>query len=57
MLVYGLLADMCNEYCKLRESIAFECVKGFVVAICTFFGFIYLKKSTYEDFEHKMEIK
>ena len=33
MLAYGVAADACDEYCKLGESTAQECMTRFVVAI------------------------
>ena len=33
MLMYGLPVDACDDYCRLGKSIAYECMKRFVVAI------------------------
>ena len=27
MLAYGLLGDICNDYCRLGESTTFECME------------------------------
>ncbi len=33
MLAYGVAADYTNEYCRLNDSIALECLKRFVKVI------------------------
>ena len=50
MLVYGLFAYACNEYCKLDESIVLVCMKRVVITIYTCFDSIYLKKTYMERF-------
>ena len=51
MLTYGLLADVCNEYYRLDESTASECIKRFVITIRACFESNYLKP-THDDFKH-----
>ena len=46
MLAYGLSADACDEYCRLGESTAFECMKRFVLAIRGCFESMYLRQPT-----------
>ena len=56
MLAYGLPADACDEYCRLDESTASECMKHFVLAIRGCFESTYLRQPTRQDFERQMAI-
>jgi hypothetical protein len=46
MLAYGVSVDYTDEYCKLNESTAFECLKRFVKAIQACFESNYLRQQT-----------
>ena len=37
MFTHGLLGGAYDKYCRLDESIAFECMKTFLEAICGVF--------------------
>ena len=43
MLVYGVTADACDDYCRLGESTISECMKRFVIAIRGCFEGTYLR--------------
>ena len=43
MVAYKLPADACDDYCRLGESTASECMKRFVVAIHACFESTYLR--------------
>ena len=45
-------ANAYNEYYKLDESTAFECMKRFIIVNCACFESTYLRQYTCEDFEH-----
>ena len=51
MLAYGTAADACDEYLRLGESTARECLYNFVEGIITFFGDEYLRRPTPEDIQ------
>ena len=42
MLVYGFLADVCDEYVCIGETIVLVAMKRWVNAICGYFGEKYL---------------
>jgi hypothetical protein len=46
MLAYDVVASYIDEYCRLNESIALECLKIFVKVIQTCFESNYLKQPT-----------
>ena len=46
MLAYGILDDCVDEYLKIGESTAMECMKNFAVGVIQVFGEEYLRKST-----------
>ncbi len=46
MLAYGMAVDYIDEYCKLNQSTAFECLKIFVKVIRACFESNYLKQQT-----------
>ena len=56
MLAYGMAADACDEYCRLGESTAQECMRRFVIAVRGSFESIYLRQPTKEDLECQMAI-
>ena len=56
MLAYGVAADACDEYCKLGESTAQECLTRFVVAVRGCFESVYLRHPTRYDVEKQMAI-
>ena len=51
MLAYGLSANACDDYCKLRESTILVCLKRFVAAILNCYESIYLRQPTKDDLE------
>lgn len=56
MLAYGAFANACDEYCRLDESTAQECMKQFVFAIRGCFQSTYLRQPTKQDLERQMAI-
>ncbi|XP_021742759.1 uncharacterized protein LOC110708845 [Chenopodium quinoa] len=49
ILAYGSPADAVNEYIKIGESTALECLFKFCRAIIDVFGDVYMRKPTYND--------
>jgi hypothetical protein len=49
MLAYGTTADLCDEYVKIGESTAMECLKKFVKAVVSNFSKEYLRSPTNND--------
>jgi hypothetical protein len=43
MLALGVCADAMDEYCRISETTAMECMKRFCVAICAEFGEYHLR--------------
>jgi hypothetical protein len=55
-LAYGSPADQLDEYIKIGESTAVECLKLFVEGVIAVFGAEYLRRPTVQDIERLMEI-
>ena len=55
MLAYGICADAVDEYIRIAESTASECLKRFVAAVVEQFGDEYLREPTAEDIERHMK--
>ncbi|XP_057447104.1 uncharacterized protein LOC130740099 [Lotus japonicus] len=49
MLAYGSPADSVDEYVRIGESTAIECLKNFVEGVCEVFGGQYLRRPNEED--------
>ncbi|XP_057425265.1 uncharacterized protein LOC130718659 [Lotus japonicus] len=49
MLAYGSPADSVDEYVRIGESTAIECLKNFVEGVCAVFGETYLRRPNQED--------
>jgi hypothetical protein len=56
MLAYGTTADMLDEYLKVAESTALECLEKFVHGVIEVFGFEYLRRPTAEDMERLLQV-
>ncbi len=56
MLAYDVVANYIDEYCRLSESIALECLKRFVKVIRTCFESNYLKQPTLAKVKKQMKI-
>jgi hypothetical protein len=56
MLAYGVVANYTDNYCKLNESIALECLKRFVKVIRTCFESNYFKQPTLTNVKKQMKI-
>ena len=48
MLAYGVVADACDDYCRLGESTISECMKRFVIIVSGCFEGTYLRQPTRE---------
>jgi hypothetical protein len=46
MLALGVCADAMDEYCRISETTAMECMKRFYVAIRAEFGEYHLRQPT-----------
>ena len=55
-LAYGSPTDQLDEYIKIGESTALECLKRFVEGVIVVFGAEYLRRPTVQDIERLMEI-
>ena len=49
ILAYGTMADLCDEYMSIGESIAMKCLKIFVKAMVSNFSKEYLRSPTNND--------
>ena len=49
MLAYGIAGDAVDEYCRLSESLAHECLHAFVNGVISVFGKVYLRAPTPAD--------
>ena len=49
ILAYRISADCVDEYLKIGESTAMECMKNFAVGVIQVFGDEYLRKQTQTD--------
>jgi histidyl-tRNA synthetase len=56
MLAYGTAADMLDEYLKVAETIALECLENFVQGVVEIFGGEYLRSPTIEEVEHLLQV-
>ncbi|KAL6843209.1 hypothetical protein ACP4OV_026922 [Aristida adscensionis] len=56
MLAYGTAADMLDEYLKVAETTALECLEYFVQGVIEVFGAKYLRRPTVEDMEHLLQV-
>lgn len=56
MLAYGTAADTLDEYLKVAESTALECLEKFVEGVIEVFGSTYLRRSTSEDIECLLQV-
>ncbi|XP_066373737.1 uncharacterized protein [Miscanthus floridulus] len=56
MLAYGTAADMLDEYLKVAESTALECLEKFVQGVVEVFGSKYLRRPTAEDMERLLQV-
>jgi hypothetical protein len=56
MLAYGTAADMLDEYLKVAESTALECLEKFVEGVVDVFGSEYLRRPTAEDMERLLQV-
>jgi len=56
MLAYGIVADSIDEYLKIWESNAFECLKNFCAGVVKTFGQEYLRKLTQADVDHLLAV-
>ncbi|XP_057787514.1 uncharacterized protein LOC131004769 [Salvia miltiorrhiza] len=48
-LAYGTAADCCDEYLRIGETTALECLKKFCKAVVRIFGGTYLRRPTIAD--------
>ncbi|XP_010232218.2 uncharacterized protein LOC100822948 [Brachypodium distachyon] len=55
-LAYGTPADMLDEYLKIGESTAIECIQNFVEGVIDIFGAEYLRRPNTEDTERLLHI-
>jgi hypothetical protein len=56
MLAYGTAADMLDEYLKVAETTALECLENFVQGVVEIFGGEYLRSPTIEEVEHLLQV-
>ena len=56
MLAYGISADCVDEYLKIGESTAMECMKNFAAGIIQVFGKEYLRKPTQADVDRLLQV-
>ncbi|XP_074356458.1 uncharacterized protein LOC141696176 [Apium graveolens] len=52
MLAYGVSADAVDDYVRIGESTAVECLKKFTAAVCTVFEGEYLRKLNSNDVQY-----
>ncbi len=50
MLAYGCCADQVDEYCRIGESTAAECLQRFCDAVIQEFSAEYMRRATQEAF-------
>ena len=50
-LAYGITGDAFDEYVRMGDSTARQCVNNFVLGIIQVYGKLYLRKPTYEDIQ------
>ena len=56
MLAYGISADYVDEYLKIGESTAMECMKNFAAGVIQLFGEEYLRKATQADVDRLLQV-
>jgi hypothetical protein len=56
MLAYGVPADSVDDYVRIGEITAVECLEKFVTGVYTIFGSEYLRRPTNEDTERLLQI-
>ena len=56
MLALSVCADALDDYYKVSETIAMECIKRFFIAIRTKFGEYHLRQPTRVNFEKQFAI-
>jgi len=56
LLAYGVPADNVDDYVRIGESTAMECLERFVTGVYTPFGPQYLRRSNNEDTERLLKI-
>jgi len=56
MLAYGIATDCIDEYLKIRESTALECLKNFSTRVVQTFGEEYLRKPTQADVDRILAV-
>jgi len=56
MCAYGILVDYVNEYLKISESTAMECMKNFTATIIQVFGEEYLRRPTQVDVDRLLQV-
>jgi len=56
MLAYGIAADCFDEYLKIGESTALECMKNFCAGVVQTFGEEYLRKPTQADVDRLLAV-
>jgi hypothetical protein len=56
MLAYGVPADNVDDYVRIGESTAVECLERFVTGVYTIFGPEYLRRPNNEDTERLLQI-
>ena len=56
ILAYGISADCVDEYLKIGESTAIECMENFATGVIQVFGVEYLRKPTQADVDRLLAI-
>lgn len=56
MLAYGTAADTLDEYLKVPQSTALECLENFVEGVVEVFSSRYLRRPTAEDLERLLQV-
>ena len=56
ILAYGSPADSVDEYVRIGETTAVECLERFVLGICTIFGNEYLRRPNNKGTERLLQM-
>ena len=56
MLSYGILTDCIDEYLKIGESMAIECMENFATNIIQVFGEEYIRKPIQADVDRILQV-
>ena len=56
ILAYSISADCVDEYLKIGESTAMECIKNFFAGVIQVFGQEYLRKPTQADVDRLLQV-